>query len=66
METFKTDVHVPPGSNIEFELHYQEMMHRKLGVYEHSLYLQPGRLVPQFQVRASRRAVFASALLCVL
>uniref|UniRef100_A0A8C9ZLL7 Inter-alpha-trypsin inhibitor heavy chain 2 n=1 Tax=Sander lucioperca TaxID=283035 RepID=A0A8C9ZLL7_SANLU len=50
METFKTEVHVPPGSNIEFELHYQEMMHRKLGFYEHSLYLQPGRLVPQFQV----------------
>uniref|UniRef100_A0A3B4YXN7 Inter-alpha-trypsin inhibitor heavy chain 2 n=1 Tax=Stegastes partitus TaxID=144197 RepID=A0A3B4YXN7_9TELE len=49
METFKTEVHVPPGSNIEFELHYQEMMHRKLGFYEHSLYLQPGRLVPQFQ-----------------
>jgi len=50
METFKTEVHVPPGSNIEFELHYQEMMLRKLGFYEHSLYLQPGRLVPQFQV----------------
>ncbi|XP_010727817.3 inter-alpha-trypsin inhibitor heavy chain H2 [Larimichthys crocea] len=50
METFKTEVHVPPGSNIEFELHYQEMMHRKLNFYEHSLYLQPGRLVPQFQV----------------
>ncbi|KAA8580366.1 hypothetical protein FQN60_005901 [Etheostoma spectabile] len=50
METFKTEVHVPPGSNIEFELHYQEMMYRKLGFYEHSLYLQPGRLVPQFQV----------------
>ncbi|KAK5849054.1 hypothetical protein PBY51_008728 [Eleginops maclovinus] len=50
LETFKTEVHVPPGSNIEFELHYQEMMHRKLGVYEHSLFLQPGRLVPQFQV----------------
>lgn len=50
METFKTEVHVPPGSNIEFELHYQEMMHRKLSFYEHSLYLQPGRLVPQFQV----------------
>ncbi|KAK5876672.1 hypothetical protein CesoFtcFv8_026004 [Champsocephalus esox] len=50
METFKTEVHVPPGSNIEFELHYQEMMHRRLGFYEHSLFLQPGRLVPQFQV----------------
>ncbi|KAF3859379.1 hypothetical protein F7725_021778, partial [Dissostichus mawsoni] len=37
-------------SNIEFELHYQEMMHRRLGSYEHSLFLQPGRLVPQFQV----------------
>ncbi|KAJ3612518.1 hypothetical protein NHX12_020793 [Muraenolepis orangiensis] len=50
METFKTEVHVPPGSHIEFELHYQEMMTRKLGFYEHSLHLQPGRLVPQFQV----------------
>ncbi|XP_024141751.1 inter-alpha-trypsin inhibitor heavy chain H2 [Oryzias melastigma] len=50
METFKTEVHVPPGSNIEFELHYQEMMQRKLGFYEHTLYLQPGRLVPTFQV----------------
>ncbi|XP_070784748.1 inter-alpha-trypsin inhibitor heavy chain H2 [Enoplosus armatus] len=50
METFKTEVHVPPGSNIEFELHYQEMMHRKLGFYEHTLHVQPGRLVPQFQV----------------
>ncbi|XP_037551824.1 inter-alpha-trypsin inhibitor heavy chain H2 [Nematolebias whitei] len=50
LETFKTEVHVPPGSNIEFELHYQEMMERKLGFYEHFLYLQPGRLVPHFQV----------------
>ncbi|XP_062339043.1 inter-alpha-trypsin inhibitor heavy chain H2 [Osmerus eperlanus] len=50
METFKTEVHVPSGSKIEFELHYQEMMHRKLGFYEHTLHLHPGRLVPQFQV----------------
>uniref|UniRef100_A0A3Q2QG18 VIT domain-containing protein n=1 Tax=Fundulus heteroclitus TaxID=8078 RepID=A0A3Q2QG18_FUNHE len=50
LETFNTEVHVPPGSNIEFELHYQEMMERRLGSYEHLLYLQPGRLVPQFQV----------------
>ncbi|KAM7367332.1 hypothetical protein PAMP_015242 [Pampus punctatissimus] len=50
METFKTEVYVPPGSNIDFELHYQELMLRKLGFYEYSLYLQPGRLVPQLQV----------------
>ncbi|XP_026065700.1 inter-alpha-trypsin inhibitor heavy chain H2-like isoform X1 [Carassius auratus] len=50
METFRTEVHVPPGSKVEFELHYQEMMQRKLGVYEHTLHLQPGRLVPLLQV----------------
>uniref|UniRef100_A0A3B3Z7P9 VIT domain-containing protein n=1 Tax=Periophthalmus magnuspinnatus TaxID=409849 RepID=A0A3B3Z7P9_9GOBI len=50
METFQTEVYVPPGSNIEFELNYQEMMQRKMGFYEHQLYLQPGRLVPHFQV----------------
>ncbi|KAM4615178.1 inter-alpha-trypsin inhibitor heavy chain H2 [Polymixia lowei] len=49
METFKTEVHVPPGI-CEFELHYQEMLHRKLGFYEHTLYLNPGMLVAHFQV----------------
>ncbi|XP_067284578.1 inter-alpha-trypsin inhibitor heavy chain H2 [Pseudorasbora parva] len=50
METFRTEVHVPPGSNVEFELHYQEMMQRKLGFYQHTLHIQPGRLVPLLQV----------------
>ncbi|KAK1169050.1 hypothetical protein AOXY_G9978 [Acipenser oxyrinchus oxyrinchus] len=50
MEMFKTEVHVPEGSKIQFEIHYQGMMQRKLGVYEYNLNLQPGKLVPQFQV----------------
>ncbi|XP_051974871.1 inter-alpha-trypsin inhibitor heavy chain H2-like [Xyrauchen texanus] len=50
METFKTEVHVLPGSKVEFELHYQEMLQRKLGIYQHTLYIQPGRLVPLLQV----------------
>ncbi|XP_051976312.1 inter-alpha-trypsin inhibitor heavy chain H2-like [Xyrauchen texanus] len=50
METFKTEVHVPPGSKVEFELHYQEMLQRKLGIYQHTLHIKPGRLVPQLQV----------------
>ncbi|XP_039617253.1 inter-alpha-trypsin inhibitor heavy chain H2 [Polypterus senegalus] len=50
METFKTEVHVPPGSIIEFELHYQEMLYRKQGFYEYNLYLQSDKLVPQFKV----------------
>lgn len=54
METFKTEVHVPSGSSIEFELHYQEMMYRKLSLYEHTLHLQPGRVVPQLQVTRSQ------------
>ncbi|KAM9467432.1 inter-alpha-trypsin inhibitor heavy chain H2 [Clarias gariepinus] len=49
-ETFKTEVHVPPGSKVVFELHYQEMMQRKLGSYTHTLHIQPGRLVPLLQV----------------
>uniref|UniRef100_A0AAY4E1Y3 Inter-alpha-trypsin inhibitor heavy chain 2 n=1 Tax=Denticeps clupeoides TaxID=299321 RepID=A0AAY4E1Y3_9TELE len=50
METFKTEVHVPASSKVEFELHYQEMMERKLGFYQHTLHIQPGRLVPHLQV----------------
>ncbi|KAG7320253.1 hypothetical protein KOW79_016106 [Hemibagrus wyckioides] len=50
METFKTEVHVPAGSKVEFELHYQEMMQRKMGSYTHTLHIQPGRLVPHLQV----------------
>uniref|UniRef100_A0A3B3Y9H5 Inter-alpha-trypsin inhibitor heavy chain 2 n=1 Tax=Poecilia mexicana TaxID=48701 RepID=A0A3B3Y9H5_9TELE len=49
LETFTTEVHVPPGSSVAFELHYQEMMERRLGVYQHNLFLQPGRPVPHFQ-----------------
>lgn len=66
METFKTEVHVPAGSNIEFELHYQEMMSRKLGFYEHTLYLQPGRLVPQFQVKSTATVASACLPACVI
>uniref|UniRef100_A0A4W4G796 Inter-alpha-trypsin inhibitor heavy chain 2 n=1 Tax=Electrophorus electricus TaxID=8005 RepID=A0A4W4G796_ELEEL len=50
METFKTEVHVPAGSKVDFELHYQEMMQRRQGIYTHTLHLQPGRLVPLLQV----------------
>ncbi|TRY94511.1 hypothetical protein DNTS_003538 [Danionella cerebrum] len=50
MENFRTEVTVPPGSLVEFELHYQEIMQRKFGFYTHTLHIQPGRLVPLLQV----------------
>lgn len=51
MENFKAELSVPGGTKVQFELHYQEVLQRKLGTYEHVLYLQPGRLAKHFEVR---------------
>ncbi|CAJ0923312.1 unnamed protein product [Ranitomeya imitator] len=50
MENFKAELNVPGGTKVQFELHYQEALQRKLGAYEHVLYLQPGRLAKHFEV----------------
>ncbi|XP_068963010.1 inter-alpha-trypsin inhibitor heavy chain H2-like [Petaurus breviceps papuanus] len=50
MENFKIEVNVLPGSNVQFELHYQEVKWRKLGSYEHKLHLKPGRLAKHLEV----------------
>ncbi|XP_020820767.1 inter-alpha-trypsin inhibitor heavy chain H2 [Phascolarctos cinereus] len=50
MENFKIEVNILPGSNVQFELHYQEVKWRKLGSYEHKLYLKPGRLAKHLEV----------------
>ncbi|XP_075064694.1 inter-alpha-trypsin inhibitor heavy chain H2 [Mixophyes fleayi] len=50
MENFKADLHVPGGTKVQFEIHYQEALKRSLGFYEHVLYLQPGRLAKHFEV----------------
>ncbi|XP_059260039.1 inter-alpha-trypsin inhibitor heavy chain H2 [Mustela nigripes] len=50
MENFKTEVNVPPGAKVQFELHYQEVKWRRLGSYEHRLHLQPGRLARHLEV----------------
>ncbi|KAL2761504.1 inter-alpha-trypsin inhibitor heavy chain H2 precursor, partial [Daubentonia madagascariensis] len=50
MENFKTEVNVLPGAKVQFELQYQEVKWRKLGSYEHRLFLQPGRLAKHLEV----------------
>ncbi|XP_073475539.1 inter-alpha-trypsin inhibitor heavy chain H2 [Aquarana catesbeiana] len=50
MENFKADLNVPGGTKVQFEIHYQEALQRKLGTYEHVLYLQPGRIAKHFEV----------------
>nr|XP_021139871.1 inter-alpha-trypsin inhibitor heavy chain H2 [Columba livia] len=50
MENFKTEVNVPPGTRIQFELHYHEMIRRKLSSYEHVISVKPGRLAKHMEV----------------
>ncbi|XP_018421679.1 PREDICTED: inter-alpha-trypsin inhibitor heavy chain H2 [Nanorana parkeri] len=50
MENFKADLNVPGGTKVQFEINYQEALQRKLGTYEHVLYLQPGRIAKHFEV----------------
>ncbi|XP_068611633.1 inter-alpha-trypsin inhibitor heavy chain H2 [Brachionichthys hirsutus] len=50
LDKFRAEVVVPAGSAVEFELHYQEMLQRKLRFYALALHLHPGRPVPSLQV----------------
>ncbi|KAL6032907.1 hypothetical protein STEG23_000818 [Scotinomys teguina] len=50
MENFNTEVNIPPGAKVQFELQYQEVKWRKLGSYEHKIHLQPGRLARHLEV----------------
>uniref|UniRef100_A0A8C5JTJ1 Inter-alpha-trypsin inhibitor heavy chain 2 n=1 Tax=Junco hyemalis TaxID=40217 RepID=A0A8C5JTJ1_JUNHY len=50
MENFQTEVNVPPGMRIQFQLHYHEMIRRKLSSYEHVISVKPGRLAKHLEV----------------
>ncbi|XP_053262791.1 inter-alpha-trypsin inhibitor heavy chain H2 isoform X4 [Podarcis raffonei] len=50
MENFKAELNVPGGTKVQFEIHYQEPIRRKLSTYEHVIPLQPGRLAKQLEV----------------
>ncbi|XP_077196419.1 inter-alpha-trypsin inhibitor heavy chain H2 isoform X2 [Paroedura picta] len=50
MENFKAELNVPGGTTVQFEIHYQEQIRRKLSSYEHVIPLQPGRLAKHLEV----------------
>ncbi|XP_054844225.1 inter-alpha-trypsin inhibitor heavy chain H2 isoform X2 [Eublepharis macularius] len=50
MENFKAELNVPGGTKVQFEIHYQEPIRRKLSSYEHVIPLQPGRLAKHLEV----------------
>nr|XP_006130694.1 inter-alpha-trypsin inhibitor heavy chain H2 [Pelodiscus sinensis] len=49
-ENFKAELNVPGGMKVQFEIHYQEAIRRKLGSYEYIIPLQPGRLAKHLEV----------------
>ncbi|XP_013914503.1 PREDICTED: inter-alpha-trypsin inhibitor heavy chain H2-like, partial [Thamnophis sirtalis] len=50
MENFKAELNVPSGTKVQFEIHYQESIRRKLSTYEHIIPLHPGRLAKNLEV----------------
>ncbi|KAM6436222.1 inter-alpha-trypsin inhibitor heavy chain H2 isoform 2-T2 [Liasis olivaceus] len=50
MENFKAELNVPSGTKVQFEIHYQEPIRRKLSTYEHIIPVQPGRLAKHLEV----------------
>ncbi|EDL24768.1 inter alpha-trypsin inhibitor, heavy chain 4, isoform CRA_a [Mus musculus] len=48
-EKFEVSVNVAPGSKITFELIYQELLQRRLGMYELLLKVRPQQLVKHLQ-----------------
>ncbi|XP_063164515.1 inter-alpha-trypsin inhibitor heavy chain H2 isoform X2 [Candoia aspera] len=50
MENFKAELNVPSGTKVQFEIHYQEPIRRKLSTYEHIIPVQPGRLAKHVEV----------------
>ncbi|XP_042324625.1 inter-alpha-trypsin inhibitor heavy chain H2 isoform X2 [Sceloporus undulatus] len=50
MENFKAELNVPGGTKVQFEIHYQEPIRRKLSTYEYFIPVQPGRLAKHLEV----------------
>lgn len=50
MEEFQVSVSVAPAAKVTFELVYEELLRRQLGVYELLLKIQPQQLVKHLQV----------------
>lgn len=54
MERFQVSVNVAPEAKVTFELVYEELLKRRLGVYELLLKVQPKQLVKHLQVPPGR------------
>ncbi|XP_029646351.1 inter-alpha-trypsin inhibitor heavy chain H3 isoform X2 [Octopus sinensis] len=48
---FKININVAALRNVTFEVRYQELLRRKLGLYEHSIYVNPGQPVEDVKIQ---------------
>lgn len=60
MEQFQVSVSVAPAAKVTFELVYEELLRRHLGVYELLLKVRPQQLVKHLQVPAAASSQEAS------
>ncbi|CAL1526289.1 unnamed protein product [Lymnaea stagnalis] len=51
--TFEISVNVASGSAVNFTLNYQELLQRKLGLYEYEIHVKPGQAVEDFLVEVN-------------
>ena len=52
---FKIQVNVAAESKVEFSLTYQELLQRRLGLYEHVINIDPGQVVHDLKVMVTIR-----------
>lgn len=55
LEEFKTSVTVAAHKKVTFELTYEELLKRRLGLYELQIHARPMQPVKDFKVRPSRK-----------
>lgn len=47
-QTFDVSVNVEAGGNVTFRLDYEELLKRRLGIYHHVIYADPGQVIGNF------------------
>ncbi|XP_062454627.1 inter-alpha-trypsin inhibitor heavy chain H6 [Rhea pennata] len=52
-ERFRVSASMAAGGTVAFELHYEELLQRHLGHYEHAVSIRPGRVVANLSVELS-------------
>lgn len=66
MEQFQVSVNVAPAAKVTFQLVYEELLKRQLGMYELLLKVRPQQLVKHLQVPGAASSQEASQMTPVL